>query len=197
MESGAEMNILFINVCVREESRTLGLAKALLERLPGDVTELKLEEELLLPLNGERLALRDRLLAAGEKENALFRFGRQFAAADAIVMAAPYWDLSFPSLLKLYVENISAVGITFDYTPEGIPFGLCRAKELYYVTTAGGPFREDFGFRYIEGLCRQYYGIPICHLIKAEGLDILGNNPAAILRNAAKEITERFHQDLS
>ena len=182
------MVTLFVNVCVREESRTLGLAKALLERLPGEVIELKLEEENLLPLNGERLARRDSLLAARQFGHGMFRYARQFAAADTVVVAAPYWDLSFPALLKIYMENVSVVGVSFDYSPEGIPFGLCRARHLYYVTTAGGPFQPDFGFRYLEALCRQYYGIPHCHLIAAEGLDILGNDPAAILEKARKAL---------
>ena len=37
-----------------------------------------------------------------------------------------------------YFEQINVLGITFVYTPEGYPKGLCRAKALYYVTTAGG-----------------------------------------------------------
>ena len=182
------MKTLFINACVRPESRTLRLARALLEKLPGELIELQLAEEELLPLNGERLARRDSLLAARQFGHGMFRYGRQFAAADTIVMAAPYWDLSFPALVKTYMENVSAVGISFDYSPEGIPFGLCRARHLYYVTTAGGPFQADFGFRYIEALCKQYYGIPHCHLIYAEGLDIVGNDPEAILQEAVEKL---------
>ena len=61
----------------------------------------------------------------------MFELARQFAAADQIVIAAPYWDLSFPAALKQYFEQINVLGITFAYTPEGVPKGLCRARKLY------------------------------------------------------------------
>lgn len=56
------MKTLFINACVREESRTLRLAKRLLCRL-GEYEEISLEKSGLLPLNAERLRRRDELSA--------------------------------------------------------------------------------------------------------------------------------------
>ena len=46
---------LYINCCVREESRTNRLARAVLRKLGGDITELKLYEENPKPLNRETL----------------------------------------------------------------------------------------------------------------------------------------------
>ena len=55
----------------------------------------------------------------------------------------------FPALLKQYLEQISVVGITFKYSENGVPVGLCRADRLFYVTTAGGNEVPDiFGFGY-------------------------------------------------
>ena len=43
------------------------------------------------------------------------------------------------------------VGITFQYSTEGLPVGLCKAKKLYYITTAGGNYVPDeFGFGYVD-----------------------------------------------
>ena len=42
---------LYINCCVREDSRTNRLARAVLQKLGGDFTELKLYEENLKPLD--------------------------------------------------------------------------------------------------------------------------------------------------
>ena len=56
------MDILFVNACVREQSRTLLLAGYLLEKIPGEVTEIKLEEEDMKPLSKDLLAKRDNLL---------------------------------------------------------------------------------------------------------------------------------------
>ena len=36
-----------------------------------------------------------------------------------IVIAAPYWDLSFPAVLKTYLEQINVLGVTFDYSDDG------------------------------------------------------------------------------
>ena len=42
----------------------------------------------------------------------MFDLARQFARAEIIVMAAPYWDLSFQAALKQYLEQVNVVGIT-------------------------------------------------------------------------------------
>ena len=61
------------------------------------------------------------------------------AQADLVVIAAPDWDMTFPAALKIYLEWTCTLGITFHYTRTGVQEGLCRAKELVYITTAGGP----------------------------------------------------------
>ena len=48
----------------------------------------------------------ERLLAERDYGDELFAFARQFAAADEIVIAAPFWDLSFPTALKAYLKKI-------------------------------------------------------------------------------------------
>ena len=50
-----------------------------------------------------RLPHREELLDRGELDGEIFRYSHQFAAADRIVIAAPYWDLSFPAQLKIYI----------------------------------------------------------------------------------------------
>ena len=118
---------------------------------------------------------------------------RQFASADTIVIAAPYWDLSFPATLKQYFEQINVIGVTFCYTEDGIPVGLCKARKLYYVMTAGGVFiPEEFGFGYVKALAERFYGIKECELIKAVGLDIVGADVEGILRKTALEIGLKY-----
>ncbi len=126
---------LYINCCVRSASRTNRLAKAVLETM-GDYTELYLPAEPIKPLTEEMLHKRDALLAAGQYDDPMLRYARQFASADQIVIAAPFWDGSFPSLLKVYIENIYAIGVITAYDSAGLPVGLCKASELVYVTTA-------------------------------------------------------------
>lgn len=183
------MKTLFINACVRGESRTYRLAKKLLERL-GGYEEIALENAGLKPLNRERLARRDELLAAGDAAAPELSEARRFAEAEAIVVAAPYWDLMFPALLKIYLENVTVCGVTFYYTDEGVPTGLCRAKRLYYVTTAGGPVFQNFGYDYVAALAKGFYGISDTRLISAEGLDIRGADIEKILAEAERKIKQ-------
>ena len=184
--------LLFINACVRSTSRTRWLADHFLKQRGLPFEELKLED-ISFPLADEAfLKRRDALIEAGRFEDPLFSLARQFAGAEEIVIAAPCWDLSFPAALKQYIEQINVLGITFRYTKEGIPQGLCRAKKLTYITTAGGDFVPPaFGFGYIEALARHFYGIPAVEHFEARGLDLVGADTESILQAALSEIQKR------
>ena len=182
-------NVLYVNACVREDSRTNTLAQAELNKLSGNVTELKLEKERIQPLDRKTLIKRDELVKNGSYSDEMFRYARQFAEADIIVISAPYWDLSFPSMLKVYFEAVSVLGIAFRYTDEGVPVGLCRASELIYITTAGGYIGDfDFGYDYVKALAQNLYGISDVRCFKAEGLDIYGADIDEIMIKAQSEI---------
>jgi len=180
--------ILYINSCVRTDSRTDRIAVELLKRLNDEFTELRLTDEALLPLNESRLNHRTELLEQGKMDDAMFRYARQFADADTIVIAAPYWDGSFPAILKQYIENIYVTGIVSKYDSNGMPRGLCSAKKLYYVTTAGGPYNPDFSYGYIRFLATQFFGIPETQLIYAEMLDVQGFDAEAIVQQSIESL---------
>ena len=174
--------ILFINACVRHNSRTKRLVDKLLSTLEGPVEEVRLDTITFPTVDEDFLNHRDELIATRDFSNPFFALAHQFAAADTIVIAAPYYDLSFPASLKSYLEQVNVVGITFKYSPEGIPVGLCKAKKLYYIMTAGGNYvPEEYGFGYVKALAEGYYGIPDCELIKAVGLDIIGADAEGIM----------------
>lgn len=180
--------VLFVNGCVREESRTLELARAVLDREEGEIQEVRLYPDGPEGLSAESLLQRDALLRQGETMHPMFERANQFARADGIVIAAPYWDLMFPAKVRAYLEEITVSGITFRYSEKGVPQGLCRAQRLIYVTTAGGPILQNFGFEYVEALAKGFYGIEDVRLVKAEGLDIWGADVRAILERAKAEI---------
>ena len=94
--------ILFINACVRKESRTLRLAQQLIKTLDGEINEVRLEEIKFPKVDEEFINRRDALKKAGKYDDPLFSLGKDFANADTIVIAAPYYDLSFPAMLKQY-----------------------------------------------------------------------------------------------
>ena len=181
--------ILFVNACVRKESRTMKLAKRLLSKIDEPYEELRLGEMTFSVVNEEYLNRRDMLIAQSDFQDSMFDLARQFAEAETIVIAAPYWDLSFPAMLKQYLEQINVVGITFKYSEEGVPIGLCKADSLIYVSTAGGHFvPEEYGFGYIKALSQNYYGIQDVRKIEVSGLDIVGADVNAIMRDAEEDM---------
>jgi len=180
--------ILYVNACVRSESRTDRIARVLLARLGGEYEEVRLSEDTPEPLSAKRLARRTALIERGDYADPMFRYARQFQRADTIVIAAPYWDLSFPAVLRTYLENVYVTGLVSEYTPEGIPHGLCRARKLWYVTTAGGPYVPDFSYDYIRALATRCFGIPETELVFAEMLDVEGFDAETIVRETADRI---------
>lgn len=191
--------ILYINACVRPQSRTKQLADYVLQKIgQKDVKELILEKENIVPLNNETLERRTKLAASGIFTDPIFNLAKDFATAKKIIIAAPYWDLSFPSLLKCYIEHINIIGLTFAYDDAGRPYSLCQADELIYVTTAGGKiFKQDFGFDYIKALAHNFYGIKNVSCIKAENLDLIGADVESILQQAKKEIDKSLKAEIT
>jgi len=187
------MKTLFVNACVRPESRTKILADYLLDKLGGEIEEVNLEKENIQPLNYETMLARDEMIKNPGGSDYMLKYAKQFAAADIIVIAAPYWDLSFPAMVKNYLESVTVQGVTFYYNEEGIPQGLCKAQKVYYVMTAGGPTSMpeqsfNFGFDYVKGLCQMLYGIKDVKCFKAEMLDVIGMDVEAILDKAKETI---------
>ncbi len=188
--------LLYIDACVnRETSRTERLARVLLDRLLEqggyELETLVLEDEgdKLQPLTGQLVLERSDCVAANDFSHPVFDYAKQLAQADAVVFAAPYWDFSFPAQLKVYLELLCAQGVTFTYSPEGIPTGLVRAKHAYYVTTVGGYVGDwNYGWDQIRALCQLYFGIQDVQEFRAEGLDIVTNDADAIMAEAIERI---------
>lgn len=177
--------ILFINACVRPNSKTAELSKHLLNSLDGEITEINLYKEALLPLCNKGIEERALHNFSGEE----FEYARQFSKADIIVIGAPFWDLSFPAVLKLYLENVTVAGITFEYSKKGYPNSKCRAKKLYYITTSGGYIgNNNFGFDYVKALAESFFGINDISFYSAEGLDIFGADVENIMSETKKQI---------
>ncbi len=183
-------DLLYIDCCIRgSESRTRRLARAFLDALEERggfaVEELILTEEALLPLQGDFFAQRERLLEAGDLDHPRFRYARRFARADRIVVAAPFWDLSVPALLKIYIENISVQGITFQVDPENnLLYGTCRADKLVFLTTRGGAYQDsplETGLPFIRNLS-IFFGIDHFDAVAVDGLDLMVRPPGILLQ---------------
>lgn len=184
-----KQKILFLDATIRENSRTRELAKHLVSKLDGEVLHLALHDKDIKSLNKKMLEDRTKFCETLDFSSNYFDNAKQFANADCIVIAAPYWDYSFPAVLKKYVESITVNGLTFEYTEDGTCNGLCKAKKLFYVTTAGGKiFNDSFGYGYIRELALNMFGIKQTQMFKAENLDIVGADVKLILTQAKETI---------
>ena len=185
--------LLFLNACIdRERSRTLRIARAavsVLEDRGYETEEIVLEDEYVLPMTTEILGKRNTLLKEGRYDNPMFSNARTFRNADRIIIAAPFWDFGFPSVLKTYLESVSCPGITYRYTPEGELIGLCRAERITYITTRGGfvSDEKDLGFATI-GELGNYFGIPEVDCISANAMDIPTTDVDATIERVIEEL---------
>ena len=197
------MKLLFVNCCIsqrEDESRTYHLADAYLKAFRAKHPEVEIEavipEEMLAlpPFDEEMLDLREELSRAGHFDAPMFDLARQFAAADAVVVAAPYWDMSYPAALKTYIEHISAVGLTYHYEADGV-HGDCRARHLVYLTSGGDFEREDsIGVLHWRQLCRLF-GIEKFEYVFAGGLDIDPAQTPALLE-AACDVARKLAESM-
>ena len=185
-----ENKILFINSCTRPNSRTKELAMHLLNFLEGEITQVDLYKANIEPIDNFDLEIRTENIRTGNFFCSEFERAKQFADADIIVIAAPFWDLSFPSVLKIYFENITVSGVTFEYSEKGRPVGKCKAKKLYYITTSGGYIgNNNFGFDYVKAVAENFFGIKDISFYSAEGLDIFGADISRIMDEAKERIS--------
>lgn len=186
--------ILVIDACVRrEESRTRKMLDCAVEILKEEhpdwkLTILNLCDMDLKYWNTQSLKERDALLASGQYDAPVFALGHQFREADGIVVATPFWDLSVPAVLKVYIENISADGVTFASGPEGL-YGLCKAEWMLFLTTRGGLYEGtdmEQSSRYMEAISR-FFGIDSYFCVYGEGLDVAELDGEGILAAALAE----------
>ncbi|WP_080801864.1 NAD(P)H-dependent oxidoreductase [Arabiibacter massiliensis] len=185
------MTTLFVNACLRGEvSRTLALCREYLAARGDDVVEVNLAELRLKPFDAEMVAYRVEKQTAREWDDPIFALSRQFAEAEDIVIGAPYWDLSFPAALKVYLEHVSVCDLAFHYTEDARCEGICKARRLTYITTCGG-FVEgaNFGYDYFCGIAKMF-GIPETRFVAAEGLDIVGIDVDAQMDKARAQMAE-------
>ena len=111
------------------------------------------------------------------KNNSILKYAYQFADADKYIIAAPMWNLSFPAILKAYIDYVSVSGITFKYTAEG-PVGLLNNKNAVHIVSRGGGYDNspyEMGDRYLRTIL-GFFGIKDIETIAIDNLDVMGVN---------------------
>jgi FMN-dependent NADH-azoreductase len=150
--------LVVIDACIRgEESRTRRMAEPIVAALAKryEITRFDLREMDIQPLTPATYAER----AAGKVPQWALEAARTVAEADRIVVVAPFWDMSFPAVVKVFFEHISLFDITFTDNGRSC-VGLCKCEKVMYITTRGmniptGDAREQ-GSSYLQALSRLW-----------------------------------------
>ena len=165
--------LIIIDSCMREESRTRVILGAAREVLSAryDIEAIDVNATGLPPVTPE--VLKERTLGRVPEE-ALSIAGR-LASADRIVIAAPFWDMSFPAILKAFFENMSLYNVTF--TDDGSTCtGLCKCRKVLYITTRGMDIptgdSRDQGSSYLKALS-SLWGLGEVITVAAWNLDYM------------------------
>lgn len=126
--------LIFIDACMRAGSRTRLIASPIMAELGKkySVETVDLTGNIYPVADNHTLEDRNQGIVPAEH----VALAKKIAAADRIVIAAQFWDMSFPSALKVFFENMSLFGITFD-TNEKECYGLCKAEKVMYITSRG------------------------------------------------------------
>lgn len=126
--------LFYIDSCLRYGSNTKKIADALIDRLSEryEVEAVKLSDYDFPVVKNGILNDRNNGIVPEEYVN----IARKIAAADRLVISAPFWDMSFPSALKVFLENMSLFNVTFA-SNEKECYGLCKAEKVLYITTRG------------------------------------------------------------
>ena len=112
----------------------------------------------------------------------------ELQAADIIVLAVPMYNFGISSQLKAYFDWIARAGVTFRYTPEGVPEGLIKGKKVYVVAARGGKYSgtpNDTQTPYLKTFL-GFLGMTDIEFIYAEGL-AMGEAAANDARASARQ----------
>lgn len=193
--------VLYIKANAKPEgaSRTFTISDNFVEKYkeqnPNDeIITLDLYKEGIGFLTEEGISLHRPAPGEG-KDHPILKYAFQFVEADKYIIAAPLWNLSFPAILKAYIDYICVTGITFKYTAEG-PVGLCQGKKAVHIVARGGGYLEgpaaayEMGDRYLRTIF-GFLGITDFTTISADKLDVIGEDAEAIENNAIETAKEK------
>ena len=180
--------IFYVDACLRTGSNTKKIADAIIAKLAEryDVETVRLSENVFPVVNND--ILNDR--ANGIVPDEYVEMAKKLADADRLVIAAPFWDMSFPSALKVFLENMSLFNVTFG-SNEKECYGLCKAEKVLYITTRGmnvstGDALEQ-ATPYIKAI-GKLWGLGELHVISAQNMDYsTEEQKAEKVRNAIEE----------
>ena len=115
----------------------------------------------------------------------------ELKSCDEILISSPLYNLSIPSNLKAYIDQIVRVGHTFQVTEEGQYYGLLKGKKAYLALVKGANYSGtpmeayDFQQPYLKAIL-SYLGIELTEVFCLEGT----SHPESLELNMPKILTQ-------
>lgn len=99
---------------------------------------------------------------------------QQFLDSDIVVIGAGFYNFTFPSQLKSWIDRIAVRGKTFAYSESG-PVGLAKGKRVIIALARGNVYGEGspyVAYEHAETLLRSVFGFigADVEFVIAEGL---------------------------
>ena len=132
-----------------------------------------------------------------KKVNRLNELSDQFIGADKYVFVTPFWNFSFPPVMKAYIDSVAVAGKSFKYTEQG-PVGLLTDKKAIHIQARGGIYSEgpaagmEMGHRYLS-IIMQFFGVPSFEGVFVEGHAAMPDKAEGIKQNAISRGKDAAH----
>lgn len=168
--------LVYIDACIRDkDSRTKKIATPIINELKKkyDVTTFCINDLKLDIVQNELINKR----LSGDIPEYVMKWATTIQNADRVVIAAPFWDMSIPSSLKVFIELCSILNVTFksDYKT---CFGNCKSEKLLYITTRGMDISTndelDQGTSYLKALS-FLWGLGEVFVISCQNMDYVSD----------------------
>ena len=189
--------LVYIDACIRDEdSRTKKIATPLIEKLNNkyDITTFVINDLKLDIVQKELIKKR----LKGDIPDYIIKWAETIRDADRVVISAPFWDMSIPSSLKVFIELCSILNVTFKSNNKTC-YGNCKSKKVLYITTRGMDIstrdKLDQGTPYLEALS-FLWGLGDVIVVSSQNMDYVDEkeieNKINIAIKEGLEICENF-----
>lgn len=126
---------VYVDACIRgKESRTKRIADTIVSELAKryEIKRFVLNDLDLTIIKQDQIEKKNR----GEYDPEVLKWAEAMRDADRVVIAAPFWDMSYPAALKNFLEACSIFDVTFKSNATEC-YGNCRAEKMLYITSRG------------------------------------------------------------
>ena len=195
------MKTLFINATTKDSSRILLLAKHLIDKYinkdinnnkDNDYIEIDLSKDIIPNVDDHSFEIKYDHLHKGDIYHPCLKNATLLKEAELIIIAAPIWNLSFPSSLKAFLDDSILTNYTFKYGPLGNIISMTNTKKVILVSNSGGPYLKKYSYDYIKSISKTFLNTSDVILFKAEYLDVFKGCVEKILSKTISKIDRYF-----